>query len=274
MNYRHLYHAGNFADVFKHILLISLIQSLQRKPKPFCYIETHAGRGCYDLTATEAQKNAEFREGASKIWKMRETPDVVTTYKTIIRQFNQKSGLHFYPGSPTLVKALLRANDRMWLCEWQEEEARQLQQLFIHERKIKVFQQNGYQALKAWLPPLERRGLVFMDPPFEQQTEFKDIINGLQEAYRRWQTGIYAIWYPIKSQAEVTRFHQSLRRTGFEKILIAELCIYPEDVAIRLNGCGLVIVNPPWQWDEQLQILLPWLWHQLTVKQQGYYRII
>jgi len=273
MNYRHLYHAGNFADVFKHILLVALIQSLQRKPKPICYIETHAGSGFYDLTSVEAQKNTEFREGVSKIWKMRDTPEIVTAYQTIIRQFNQKAGLHFYPGSPAIVKALLRTHDRMWLCELQEDEANQLQQLFIHEKQIKVFQQEGYQALKAWLPPTERRGLVFIDPPFEKDTEFNDIINGLKAAYQRWQTGVYAIWYPIKSRTEVTQFHQSLSRMSIQKILIAELCIYPDDIPIRFNGTGLVIINPPWQFDEQLQTLLPWLWSQLAVAQQGNYRI-
>jgi 23S rRNA (adenine2030-N6)-methyltransferase len=250
-----------------------LIQSLQRKPKPFCYIETHAGSGLYDLSSAEAQKNVEFREGIGKVWRISETPEIVTTYKTIIRQFNQKGGLQFYPGSPSIVKTLLNANDRMWLCELQENEAEKLKLLFSREKQVKVLQQAGYQALKAWLPPKERRGLVFIDPPFEQLTEFEEIIKGLQLAYQRWPTGIYAIWYPIKSRIEVTQFHQLLSHTGLKKILVVELCVYPDDVPVRFNGCGFVIVNPPWQLDEQLQILLPWLWHQLAISQQGHYRV-
>jgi len=126
----------------------------------------------------------------------------------------------------------------MWLCEWHEDEAHQLQQLFLRDSRVKVFCQNGYPALKAWLPPVERRGLVFVDPPFEKDTEFTEIINGLKAAYRRWQTGIYAIWYPIKSRPTVTRFQQTLRQSGIRKILIVELCIYPDDVPLRLNGSG------------------------------------
>lgn len=273
MNYHHIYHAGNFADVFKHTLLILLLQALQRKPKPFCYIETHAGRGCYDLASIEARKTLEFRDGISKLWEIKNNPEIITIYKNIIRQFNQNSNLRIYPGSPCIAKALLRENDRMWVSELQIDEAWQLQQLFIRDRQVKVFQQEGYQALKAWLPPVERRGLVLIDPPFEEVDEFDAISVGLRTAYRRWQTGIYAIWYPIKSRSAVTQFQHALQQSGIQKILIAELCIYPEDIPLRFNGAGLVIINPPWQFAEQIQILLPWLWNQLSVAQQGSYRV-
>lgn len=273
MNYRHLYHAGNFADVFKHTLLILLLQSLQRKPKPFCYIETHAGRGCYDLTSEEAQKTGEFKDGVYKLWEINAVPKIIDDYKSILHQFNNNFDLHIYPGSPCIAQTLLREQDRMWLCEWQEDEVTILKQQFIRDSRVKIFCQNGYSALKAWLPPLERRGLVFMDPPFEKETEFTDIINGLKTAYRRWATGIYAIWYPIKSRPPVTQFQQALRQSGLRKILITELCIYPDDVPLRLNGSGLVVVNPPWQFAEQVQTFLPWLWRQLAVAQQGTYQI-
>lgn len=273
MNYRHLYHAGNFADVFKHTLLILLLQSLQRKSKPFCYIDTHAGRGCYNLTSADAQKTLEFHDGIFKLWKKRNNPEIITIYKNIIQRFNKNPNLHIYPGSPCIAKTLLRDTDRMWVCELQVDEARHLQQLFIRDKQVKVFQQDGYQSLKAWLPPTERRGLVLIDPPFEKVDEFDAINAGLKAAYRRWQTGIYAIWYPIKSRSAVAKFQHALQQSGIQKILVAELCIYPEDVSIRFNGAGLAIINPPWQFAEQVQALLPWLWNQLSVAQQGSYRV-
>jgi 23S rRNA (adenine2030-N6)-methyltransferase len=273
MNYRHIYHAGNFADVFKHILLISLIQSLQRKPKPFCYVDTHAGIGCYDLTVPEALKTGEFQQGIAKLWTLTQVPEIVATYLALVRQYNRHSQLRFYPGSPVLVKMLLREQDRMLLCELHPEDVQQLQQVFWQEKQVIIQPQNGYQILKAFLPPAERRGLVLIDPPFENLSEFDDAVKALTTAYQRWQTGIYALWYPIKVRDAVVKFHRHLSHTGIAKLLIAELCIYPDDIPLGLNGAGLVIVNPPWQFEEQLQMLLPWLWRELAVKQKGGYEI-
>lgn len=276
MNYRHLYHAGNFADVFKHLSLVLLIQSLQRKPSPFCYLDTHAGKGRYDLHSIEAQKTGEFHTGIPKLWSLQSAtavPDVVATYLSLVRQFNPTAELRFYPGSPCLVKMLLRESDRMLLCELHPQEVQQLQQLFRKDKQVVIHHENGYQALKAYLPPPERRGLVLIDPPFETLTEFDDVITGLRHAYQRWQTGIYTMWYPIKSRPEVLRFHRQLGTLGIGKMLVAELCLYPDDIPTRLNGAGLVIINPPWQFKEQLESLLPWLRRQFTGGQTGSERI-
>lgn len=280
MNYRHLYHAGNFADVFKHVILTLLIQALQKKATPFMYLDTHAGIGRYDLTTALAQQTAEFQEGIIKLWEVSEAPPAVATYLNLVRQFNQinqtapTSKLRFYPGSPCLVKMLLRETDRMILCELHPGEVQTLRRVFAQDQQVVIQQQDGYQALTAYLPPPQKRGLVLIDPPFEQLTEFKAVMVGLTAAYRRWATGIYAVWYPIKQRAVVKQFYQQLARSPLRQILVAELLIYPDDTStLGLNGAGLVIVNPPWQLDEQLQTLLPWLRQHLAIDHQGSYQV-
>lgn len=273
MNYRHSYHAGNFADVFKHAILTLLIQALRQKEKAFCYFDTHAGIGIYDLHDETAQKTQEFASGIARLLLQNNFPTEITDYLNCIKNLNsawhesQKTLPQFYPGSPTIVRHLLRPQDKMILTELHEQDFQQLKQAFHRDQQVIVHHQNGYQALKAYLPPIERRGLVLIDPPYEQTDEFDRIYTALQNALRRWATGIYAIWYPIKERAPIKHFHQTLKTSGIKNILIAELSIYPEDAPLSLNGCGLAIINPPWQLDKQLASLLPWLWQALAPQQ-------
>jgi 23S rRNA (adenine2030-N6)-methyltransferase len=220
----------------------------------------------------EAQQTKEFHSGITKLWSLRSVtavPEVVATYLSLVRHWNPSRGLRIYPGSPCLVKMLLREADRMLLYELHPQEVQELQQVFLKDKQVVIHHENGYQALKAYLPPPERRGLVLIDPPFENLTEFDDVITGLKQAYQRWQTGVYALWYPIKARPEILQFHRHLSTLGIEKMLVAELCIYPDDIPSRLNGAGLVIVNPPWQFKEQLESLLPWLRRQFTGGEGG-----
>lgn len=277
MNYRHAFHAGNFADVFKHTILIGLLEELKRKPAPFCYFDTHAGAGSYDLAGTQAAKTGEHAEGVLRLIEVEHPPALLRKYLDLLGSLNPDRGSHritLYPGSPLIAARSLRETDRAVLCEMQPEEAAQLRKLFAHDARVGVHQRDGYAALGALVPPQERRGLVLIDPPFEaQDDEFRAIESALSIAYARWPTGIYAIWYPIKLREQTRPFHRWFVSAHMKKTLVAELLRQPDDSALRLNGCGMVIVNPPWKFEQQLGQLLPVLQDHLKVTGSGQIRI-
>lgn len=255
MNYRHLFHAGNFADVFKHAALSLLLRALHKKETPFCYLETHAGAGRYDLEAPEAQRSGEYREGIARLWDEPSPPAPLADYLDIVRTFNPGGRLRFYPGSPCVAQRLMRASDRMVLCEKLAAPYAQLKAEFAQDARVAVHQRDGYEMLKALLPPTPRRGVVLLDPPYEQAEEFERIVAGLAAARERWATGVYAVWYPIKDRAAVARFLGEFR-VGWQRVLATEFLVYPMDTAFRLNGCGLLLVNPPWGLDAELATLV------------------
>ncbi|EKD53935.1 MAG: hypothetical protein ACD_60C00138G0004 [uncultured bacterium] len=267
MNYRHIYHAGNFADVFKHIVLIALIQSFLKKETPFCYLETHAGIGCYDLYDAAAQKSKEFETGVKKIFEKENTLPLIQEYLTCIKKLNKTGELRYYPGSPYFAKQFLRTNDRMVLSELHPEDANTLKKFFKNDRNISIHHENGYQSLKAFLPPKERRGLILIDPPYEKPDELLDIPNILAEALNRFETGVYAVWYPIKNHFALNRFYQALKTKITRPQLRVEFFIHKEDSVISLKGCGMIILNPPWQLAESLKEILPVLCDTLAVDQ-------
>lgn len=269
MNYRHIFHAGNFADVFKHAVLTLLLKSLAAKDKPFVYLETHAGSGRYDLESEAARKTGEARGGIGRLWPQRENFPELADYFSAVQALNRGGSLRFYPGSPRLARALLRAQDRMALFELVPEECARLRDEFARETQVQIFCQDGYGGLKAQLPPHERRGLALIDPPYEAGGEFTQAFEGLRMAHERWATGIFALWYPVKERAPVARLHRALQESGIRKILCAELMLYPEDTAFRLNGSGMIVVNPPWKLDETLRDLLPRLFRALQGEERG-----
>lgn len=255
MNYRHIYHAGNFADVFKHVILVQLLQSLARKDAGFAYLETHAGAGRYDLHAPPARKSGEYRTGIERVWG-RATGGGLGDYLAVVAVQNPDGDLRCYPGSPRIARALLRAQDRMRLAEQLPEACAALKSEFAGDRQVSVTCGDGYAALKAWLPPRERRGLVLLDPSYESQDEWEHMRCALALARRRWAQGIYALWYPLKAGTPLGRFKAALVADGWRNILQAELMISPPDTPFRLNGCGMLIYNPPWQLDTRLPALL------------------
>ncbi len=257
MNYRHIFHAGNFADVFKHAVLTLLFKSLAAKDKPFVYLETHAGSGRYDLESEAARKTGEARNGIGRLWGSRENFSELADYFSAVATLNRPNTLRFYPGSPQLARTLLRAQDRMALFELVPEECARLRDDFARDDRVQIFCQDGYAGLKAQLPPRERRGLVLIDPPYEAGGEFTQAFEGLRLAHERWATGIFALWYPVKERAPIARLHRAFEASGIRKVLCAELMLYPEDTAFRLNGSGMIVVNPPWKLDETLRDLLP-----------------
>lgn len=256
MNYRHIFHAGNFADVFKHVVLSLLLKSLHRKDTPFCYLDTHAGAGRYDLSSAAAQKTGEYRDGIRRLWSG-QAPPAVADYLAAVRALNDADTLRWYPGSPRLARFFLRPQDRAVLLERLPQECVQLEEEFAGDRQVLVRCQDGYAGLKAFLPPKEKRGLVLIDPPYESEREFEQAVDGLRLAHARWDSGLYALWYPVKNRAPVERLHRRLVASGMRKILLAEFSPWPEDTAFRLNGCGMVVINPPWKLDETLHALLP-----------------
>ncbi len=277
LSYRHAFHAGNFADVHKHSVLCALLQCLLRKDAPFCYQDSHAGVGRYDLHSTEAQKNGEFRLGILRLWQRRsELPQALQAYLTAIAAFNPpeySAEPRYYPGSPAIVRHFLRPQDRMILTELHPADFQQLQRLFTTDRQVAVHRLDGYQGLKAFLPPKERRGLVLIDPPFERRDETEQMLTGLRIAHQRWAQGIFALWFPITNRSALSRFYLGLEKTGIPKILSCEFWLTPPLTARRLNGSCMVIVNPPWQLDATVVELQACLTDTLGSADQSGHRI-
>jgi 23S rRNA (adenine2030-N6)-methyltransferase len=262
MNYRHIYHAGNFADVFKHVVLARIIAYLKRKEAAFRVIDTHAGIGLYDLGSEEAKKTGEWQNGIGKL--LDEAPTdaaapLLEDYLAAVRALNPENTLRRYPGSPWLARHLLRRQDRLTAIELHPMDAVRLKELFAGDHHARVIELDGWLALGAHLPPKEKRGLVLVDPPFEEEGEFARMVDGLKKAHHRWPGGIYAFWYPIKDRAAVERFRQSLRETGIPKILDASLSIRASAPEAGLHGCGMAVVNPPFMLGKELSELLPLL---------------
>lgn len=276
MNYRHSYHAGSFTDVVKHVILTALIAALSRKETPFCYIDTHAGTGYYDLFSEFAAKTSEYENGIEKVIRQENPPLLVKRYLDCVHKINnqltasQFASLRYYPGSPLIARYLARPHDRIIACELQPKEYQALKKTFDGDKQVAVHHMDGFLGLKAFLPPHERRGLILIDPPYENTDEFNRIAHSLPIALKRFETGMYAIWFPIKEKAQTERFYRTLKENISQPIYAIELTIYP-DLPHHLNGCGMVIVNPAWQLNESIDEILPWLWNALTINHQGAY---
>jgi 23S rRNA (adenine2030-N6)-methyltransferase len=269
LSYRHGFHAGNPSDVLKHVVLGELIAALQRKDSPFCYLDTHAGAGRYDLHSALAQKNAEFRDGVARVLETDGAPPAVARYVAVVRALNGDDGLRWYPGSPLIARHLLRDQDRIALCELHSTEIKALKALFAEDRRVAVHHLDGYQGLKAFLPPRERRGLVLCDPAFELKGERERLVDTIRLAWLRWPSGVYAIWHPIQDHKATDRFYRRFVDAGIRSTLRVELLTADPGTDRKLLGSGLVIVNPPWQLDEQLASVVPWLWRVLSPGTQG-----
>jgi 23S rRNA (adenine2030-N6)-methyltransferase len=260
LNYRHAFHAGSFADVFKHAVLCRVLDYLRQKPAAFRVIDTHAGAGLYDLTSPEASRGGEWRDGIGRLTAAA-LPDKVAAllkpYLDVVGALNEPEQLKVYPGSPALVRAWLRPQDRLIACELEPQAQAALARAMQRDPRIKTLAMDGWTALGAYVPPKERRGLVVTDPPFERDDDFARLAQGLGVAHRKWPGGLYLLWYPIKGRTDPDALAKRLRRLGIPKILRAELIVSPLSDPTRLNGSGLIIVNPPWTLEGELKILLP-----------------
>ncbi|MVA35139.1 23S rRNA (adenine(2030)-N(6))-methyltransferase RlmJ [Agrobacterium vitis] len=260
MNYRHIYHAGNFADVLKHAVLARLVIYLQQKDKAFRVLDTHAGIGLYDLSSDESQKTGEWLGGIGKLLEAELTPaaaQVLQPYLDVVRALNPDGGLTRYPGSPKLARDLFRPQDRLSAMELHPDDCRTLSRLFEGDYQSRITELDGWLALGAHLPPKEKRGIVLVDPPFELDGEYERLVDGLARAYRRFSAGVYCLWYPIKKGAPIAAFHEALKETGIPKMLCAELSVKSDRDLTGLSGSGLIVVNPPFTLKDELHALLP-----------------
>ena len=261
MNYRHAFHAGNFADVLKHAVLARIVEYLKRKEGSFRVIDTHAGVGLYDLGSSESGRTGEWQTGIGQLIVAEATGrpgELLAPYLEVVESLNDDS-LRFYPGSPTLVRRLLRKQDRLTAIELHPADADLLKANFAGDFQTRVIELDGWLALGAHLPPKERRGLVLIDPPFEKPEEFDTILRGIEKACRRWPGGTFASWYPVKKVDEVERFRRSLAALGIPGILDICLTVRAPGPEPRLHGCGMAIVNPPYLLEAEMGELLPLL---------------
>lgn len=260
MNYSHAFHAGNFADVMKHIVLTRLIEYLKLKPTAFRVIDTHAGIGRYDLTGDIAKRSPEWKDGIGRLLAKglpQRAALLAEPYLAVIADENPEGGIGTYPGSPLLIRRLLRSQDRLSVLELHPEYVDRLGKLFEGDFQARVIHLDGWLALNAHVPPKEKRGLVLVDPPFEEQGEFERLVDGLVKAHRKFATGVYALWYPLKDQTAVNQFVKQLKATAIPRVLRLELNVKAQSTPPRLFGSGMIVVNPPYTLEDEMRILLP-----------------
>jgi len=273
LSYQHAYHAGNHADVLKHVVLLALLAKLAGKDKPLRYIETHAGAGGYDLRAPAARKNREYLGGIGKIWNTSGAPEAVARLVGLVRRYNEGAAtVERYPGSPWLAREMLRPTDSVYLFELHPAENRALEHALGADRRVAVLRANGLEGCVGLVPPPERRGLVFVDPSYETKDEHSRVVDALQKAHRRFATGTYAIWYPVLERRWVERFERAVRGIGIAAVDVYELSVAPDGRGEGLTGSGIIVANPPWKVRDELGLALPWLARELGVDGGGSYR--
>lgn len=262
LSYRHAFHAGNHADVLKHFVLVQLLEYFNQKDKPYWYIDTHAGAGCYALDEAFARKNAEFDEGVARLLGRKDVPSEVKSYLKVVRDLNNNTGkLRLYPGSPCCAAPLLRADDRMRLFELHPADCRLLRKTFEDEgSKAIVLEQDGFTGINAFLPPPTRRALVLIDPPYEVKTDYRTVVAMLRESLRRFPTGTYMVWYPKLHSMQSRELPEKLKRLPDTKWLHVSMDVHkPADDGFGMHGSGLFIINPPWTLPATLKKVMPWL---------------
>ena len=279
MNYRHAYHAGNFADVLKHAVFARIVEYLKRKDAPFRIVDTHAGRGRYALDSVEAAKTREWEGGIGRLLGAEAAPlpveaaRLIAPYLDAVRAENGGGALRVYPGSPLIARRLMRAQDTLVVNELHPEERAHLQAALGRDRRVRTMALDGWIALKSLLPPKERRGIVLIDPPFEEEGELDRLAQGLAQGLRRFETGVYLAWYPIKDSKPVARFHAALAATGRSRLIGVQLMLRRAGSPETLNGCGLIVANPPHTLAEELATLLPALARRLGEGTAASYRV-
>jgi 23S rRNA (adenine2030-N6)-methyltransferase len=278
MNYRHGFHAGNFADVLKHAVLALALDRLAAKAAPFFCLDSHAGGARYDLAGEEAMRTGEARDGILRVVDDTLPPTALRPYLGVVRGLNEPGGpVLRYPGSPWIMRRMTRPQDRMLFCEMHPDALRELRRATAGDRRIELRQSDGWIALKSDLPPPERRGLVLVDPPFEARDEHARLARGLRHAHRRFATGVLLGWYPVKARAPVDAMLADIVASGMRRVAVVELLVRApardDDESPRLAGCGLVVVNPPWTMMETLAAAMPWLAARLVREPGGGHRV-
>lgn len=264
LSYRHSFHAGNHADVLKHSVQSLIVESLKEKEKPFLYLDTHAGAGRYQLSGEHAERTGEYLEGIAQIWQRDDLPAELEPYMSAVKAYNRGDQLRYYPGSPLIARHLLRAQDKLHLTELHPSDFPLLRAEFQKDERARVLKADGYQQLKSQLPPPSRRAFILMDPPYELKSDYQAVVSGIQEGYRRFATGTYALWYPVVLRQQIKRLLKELEATGIRRILQIELAMRPDSDQRGMTASGMIVINPPWKLEQQMSSILPWL-HQTLV---------
>ena len=270
LSYRHAYHAGNFADILKHSVLIEMLNYFIKKDKPFEYIDTHAGAGLYDLSGPFAVKNSEFQNGIEKL-NLNEFPEL-TEYFSVIRHFNTDNTLGNYPGSPAIARYYLRNQDRAWLFEKHPTDHAALNVLMKKNRRIKVSPDDGFKGLISLLPPHSRRALILVDPSYEIKEDYKHVFDYIVKAHKKFSTGMYAIWYPVVERNKVQSLEQKFKQSGIKNIQLFELALSQDSSQRGMSSSGMIVINPPWTLFDKMERLLPKFVETLSIKDEGFFR--
>lgn len=270
LSYRHSYHAGNHADVVKHLTEVAILDYLLKKDKPLCYHDTHAGAGLYSLQSEHALKTAEFKDGIAKLWHYQPQSAVLAKYLTLLKQLNPDNELNFYPGSPKIAALMLREQDHLQATELHPTDFPILKSQFVKRRYTRIENTDAYAGFKAMLPPLVKRGLVLIDPPYELKTEYQDLVTGLLDAYKRWPQATYAIWYPVIERTAIEAFIAAIVDTGIKNQLRIEFNLHADSQGHGMTGSGMLVINPPYTLATELEQALAEVQQQLGTTASRY----
>jgi len=273
LSYRHGFHAGNFADVLKHTVLVHTLEYMTQKDKPLRIIDTHAGAGVYKLNGPQAQKNREFDNGISHLWSSEQTPAAIARLVDLVRKVNDGKQLQLYPGSPLIAQTLMRPIDRLFLHELHPADFQFLRDCMRDDKRIKVEHDDGFAALQALLPPPDRRALVLLDPSYEVKSDYQLLIKQLLLAHKRFSTGTYAIWYPVVLRQRIDEMELALKKSGIKNIQLMEFGLQADNPEYGMTASGMIVINPPWTLWGAMEETLPWLVDNLTENGSGFYRL-
>lgn len=272
LSYRHGFHAGNFADVLKHTVLVHTLEYMTQKEKPLRIIDTHAGAGVYKLSGPQAQKNREFDTGVGRLWAEVNAPAAVQRYLDSVRALNSGQ-LMVYPGSPLLIQTLMREQDRLFLHELHPADFQFLRDCMRDDKRIKVAHEDGFTGLQALLPPPDRRALVLIDPSYEVKNDYQHLVKQVIQAHKRFATGTFAIWYPVVLRQRIDELELALVKSGIKNIQLMELGLCPDNPEHGMTASGMIVINPPWTLLPAMKEALPWLVSQLSNSNQGFFRL-
>lgn len=273
LSYRHAFHAGNFADVLKHSLLLHTLSYMVQKEKPLRIIDTHAGAGAYKFGSSQPLKNREFDNGIGKLWDRADLPPALQAYVDTLKGYNPNGHLHNYPGSPLLMQASLRADDRLFLHELHSTDWRLLTEAIGRDKKVTITDDDGFAGMQALLPPPDRRALVFIDPSYEIKSDYQDAVKQVVNAHKRFATGTFVIWYPVVLRQRIDEMERAFKKSGIKNIQLFEFGIAADNPEYGMNSSGLIVINPPWTLWAAMEQTLPYLADTLGEEGQGFYRL-
>ena len=273
LSYRHSFHAGNFADVLKHSVLIHILEHLKKKQKPFCYVDTHAGAGQYSLSSEHAEKTQEFVQGIGALWQSGNLPSAIETYVNVVKEFNPQGTLNYYPGSPLIAKHLLRKQDRLFLYELHSTDVKLLESAISQDRRVQLHHKDGFKHCIGLMPPAQRRGLVLIDPSYEVKADYDQVLETIMQLYKRFATGTYALWYPVVERSRINEMEKKIQLSQLRNVQLFELGQLVDSREHGMTASGMIVINPPWTLQAEMQQALPYLAKKLGIAAQGSYRI-